>query len=123
MDTAPHGLLFPRCKVIVHHGHLADDGMLPQVGRGVSCCSCDPSWMSANVTPNLCEKFLGCMRRHQHFQQKFDTPPICRHLFACLSKPQFPIGFLFPGTRSENPRRCGYIECLCLERHSYCDWT
>ena len=20
MDTAPHGLLFPRCKVIVHHG-------------------------------------------------------------------------------------------------------
>ena len=28
MDTAPHGPLFPRCKVIVHHGHLT--WMIPQ---------------------------------------------------------------------------------------------
>lgn len=87
MDTAPHGLLFPRCKVIVHHGHLADDGMLPQVGRCVLLQLrpvMDVTQMWRLICVNNSWDAWGIMKK----SSRKITPPICRHLFACLSKPQ-----------------------------------
>ena len=124
MDTAPHAPLFPRCKVIVHHGHLTLSMM-----EVSGFCSCKVGqcpvvvatlWMSPNVTPmHFCVQFLGSStcQQNEHLLISLHLNIYIHSVYAFRNSSLiFFISLLVNCSRGR-----WYIECFCHERHSYRD--